>query len=158
MGIVDVNEFNRDRLMNTTTKTYKDLVLILTSMTSILIGKDHQTNCLDDDLITYDLNLSMQNQHQPYSGRKGSEEKLGKKIQLLEDINYMKEFRNIVQPEQNLIPPEMVRVIKTIAENGAYFENVGKSIKKEELLNLLDNRLNELKQKIESNRNILFSV
>lgn len=121
-----------------------------------LKSSSHQFNMIDD-FNSFDMSMSSNSflqsplAYQP----ENFEETFSKKIQILEDPNYLKEYRNIIQNNSSsLIPSDLLRVIKALNENSVYPENIPsiKNIKKEELITFLETQLNDLKDRVEKNR------
>jgi hypothetical protein len=169
-----------ERLMNTTTKYYKDLLLILNDLTSLIRIKQSLTNnepsapqvsatttsnnqnnllFLLDDFITFDFNngnnFTGSNQS---CGSNNLDDVLTKKIQILDDENFLREFKNTLIPSNlSLIPNDLIRLVKTINENSSYLNSALFSNSKD-CLKLIEDRLNAIKDEIEEKKACLYSV
>ncbi|CAF0843899.1 unnamed protein product [Brachionus calyciflorus] len=157
LGIVDPFDFTKDKLFNTTTKFYKEVLLVLDDVSKLLPQRSNQIANLDDFSFDMSINTSfMPNFQNPKN--ENFDEIFSKKIQIFDDPSYLSEYKSIVQPgsSSSLIPSDLIRVIKNINANSTYLDNIqlGKSFKSE-LVQNLESHLNDLKQEIDMNRNNL---
>lgn len=173
-----------ERLINTTTKYYKDLLLILNDLTCLIRIKHNLTNTstsatqitsttlangnqnnllfLLDDFITFDFNngnnLAGSNQS---SDSTNIDDLLTKKNLVLDDENFLREFKNILTPSTNssvsLIPNDLIRLVKTINENSTYLSTAA-GMNSKDYLKLIEDRLNAIKDEIEDKKTSLYSV
>lgn len=157
MGLVDPIDFNKSKLLNTTSKNFKEILLILDDLGKLL-PKRIVTN-MDD----FSFDLSMTSSFLPNVKSAKIEENddlFEKKIQIFDDMNFFQEYRSIIQSgsSSSLIPSDLSRVIKNINSNSTYFESVpiGK-MTKNELIPILETYLENLNRKIENNQAILKS-
>jgi hypothetical protein len=105
-----------------------------------------------EDFFAFDPISSQFPQAMPKNSNAQFDEMFAKKIQILDDPNFIREYRNIISHSStSLIPPDMARLIKSINENSSYMNNIhfGKGAKKEEVLAELKVNLENLKKDIE---------
>ena len=85
-----------------------------------------------------------------YANQMSNEDLFGKRLQLLDDSAFFREYRNIVDISSSssnlLIPSDLIKVFKNIIENSNYIKsessNQLKTFSKEDLLKLMKNQFN----------------
>jgi hypothetical protein len=135
LGIIDLNDFGTDRLLCSTSKNYKELILILSHLNELVQNKIHLQNSNAEDLFSLDL-MSTTAIHARTNESDLLSEIITKRLQITDDFNFFKEYQSILQHGvSNYIPNDMVRSIKLINFNSNYFENVqlDNNLPKEEL-------------------------
>ncbi len=184
LGIISSKETNMDkhleRLLNTTTKWYKDLLLILNDLTCLIRIKQNLTNngpsppsisttsssnqnnllFLLDDFITFDFNNGTCSNQSTDSNN--IDDALTKKMQILDDENFYREFKNLsitsTYSSNSLIPNDFIRLVKTINENSKYLSTDSSNSSSKEYFKLIQDRLNAIKDEIEEKKTCLYSV
>ena len=150
--MISLTELSQEKLVNPDQKTFKNLILILDDLAKMLKTKLNTNQHYVDDFFAFDPIQSQFPQAIPKNGTAQFDEMFAKKIQILDDPNFIREYRNIISHNLNsLIPSDMARVIKSINENSSYMNNIhfGKGNKKEEVLAELKVNLENLKKEIE---------
>lgn len=153
LGLIDLNEFNIERLINSNSKSYKDLLLILNDLNDLVQNKTYSQSCNPEDIFSLDL-LATAGQMNHLHSNEGEyfNEILSKKIQILDDPNFFREYRSILQyMTTSSIPSEMNRIIKVVNEQSQYFSNFpfDKNVKREELIDYFQNESSSAENQIE---------
>lgn len=155
--MIDPVDFNKTKLLNSTAKNFKEILLVMEDLGKLL-PKRSVTN-LDD----FSFDLSMTSSFLPNVQNAKLEENVDlfeKKIQIFDDANFFNEYRSIIQSSSSssLIPSDLSRVIKNINSNSTYFESIemGK-INRNDLIPSLETCLESLIDQIEKNQDILKS-
>ena len=149
--MITLTELSQEKLVNPDQKTFKNLILILDDLAQMLKRKLNTNQHYVEDFFTFDPIQSQFPQAVPKNGTAQFDELFAKRIQILDDPNFIREYRNVISHSLNsLIPSDMARVIKSINENSSYMNNIhfGKGTKKEDVLAELKVNLENLKKEI----------
>jgi hypothetical protein len=166
--MIESTEFTREKLVNTTPKQYREILLILNDLTNLLTQKmslhssnnqfSNQVNFLDD-FVSLDLNnMSSFGQANNQLTTNSNDELFSRKIQLLEDPNYFKEFRNAIDYSSSgnsvLIPSDLAKVFKSIIEssnsNSSDLNSQFRMLSNENLLNMLQENLKKCNEQLDN--------
>ena len=144
IGCVDPVEFSKEKLLNTGAKSYKELLLILNEIVELILHKKNNLSNTNNE-----ISISLTNNF-------NFEETLQKKIQILDNPIFFKEFHNLIQSaSQSNIPSDLIKLIRSTNENSSYISmstQAIKSMKKEEICNILKEKLTSVKEKIDKNQ------
>ncbi|RNA07183.1 hypothetical protein BpHYR1_004296 [Brachionus plicatilis] len=157
LGFVDPVDFNKSKLLNTSTKNFKEVLLILDDLGKFLPKRSVTT--LDD--FTFDFSMTSSFLPSvPSAKSEENDEAFERKMQIFDDANFFTEYRSIVQPgsSSSLIPSDLSRVIKNINANSTYFESIQASkMTRSDLVPSLEECLEKVQKEIEHNQSILKS-
>jgi hypothetical protein len=178
--------------VSTTSSVYREHVLILHDLlqsygSSLSSSSQSSNNSLlkcqqqaqaFDDFLPFDLNLSMislnqMQQQQPQQPQPtGDDNSFHKKIKLLEDLNYIKEYRNLINTSggnssgggaltSGLIPSELSRIVKAYSEAASSYDTTcggAKKLKKDDLIALVQSQIAKVTDQIEASKSQLTTV
>jgi hypothetical protein len=150
LGIIDLNDFGIERLLCSTSKNYKELILILSHLNELVQNKIHLQNSNAEDFFSLDL-MSTSTIHTRTNESDLLSEIITKRLQITDDFNFFKEYQSILQHGvSNYIPNDMVRSIKLINFNSNYFENVqlDNNLPKEELAKFFSQKIIDTENQI----------
>jgi hypothetical protein len=156
-GIVDVHEFGIDRLLNTNLKNSKELLLILNDLCNLLQNKMNSQSLHSDEIFSLELISSA-----PIQSNEGDylNENIYKKSQILDDINFFKEYNAILNNlNTSTIPSDVNRIIRKINETSPFYSNnqLEKNFKKEELMEFIQKENLTIESQIEQLNQTLVS-
>lgn len=150
LGLVDLCEFTPEKFLNS--KFYKEILLILNDLNDLFHNKTHSHTTHNHDI--FDLDLIAVDTH-TNDGNYLSEI-LSKRIQMLDDANFYREYRSVLQHlSTSVVPSDMQRIIKVVNENSTYSISFDKNLKREELIELISQEISSVDDQIEKiNQNL----
>jgi len=165
-----------EKLTNVSNETLELLLYVLNDLLNMIASKtetiqntaSNRHHFIEDDFHTLDPVLLQKSFLNPFPAygqvdeRKKYLENFNRRLQILDDPNYIREYKNILESKcESLIPPDKVRLISSINENSNYLSGVqfnGKKIQKCDVIRFLEKQLDNLKQNVEDKNAILKSV
>ena len=174
LGLIEVNELSTDKLNNVTNDTLEYLIFIINDLVKMIASKSNTNTTsnrhhfMEDDFHILDpvlLQKSLINSNQAYNqtdGRKNYLDNFNRKASILDDPNYIREYKNILESKcESLIPPDKARLISSINENSDYMSDTqfnSKKNRKSDVIKLIEVQLEKIKEKVDEKNKILESV
>lgn len=157
LQLLDINEFNNEKLLSSQAKHYKEILLILKELVELIQSKYSSTHrynpkFMDDETFAYELinpnnnNNNHQSQAATAEHSQNEEANLNRRLQILDDPSFYHEYRNLIQyGSASLIPPNLLRIVKCLNENSDYLSEFDytKSTRKEEVCLFIKSKLEQ---------------
>ena len=176
--MIDTSELTIEKLVSTSQDTYELLLFILNDLVKMICFnadpsksvKNQHHFLIDDDFNSLDPILSQTIGFQTYTpglqtaenAYKHSIEDFHRRMQVLDDANYLKEYRNILESRsESLIPPDMKRLITKINESSEYMSGVNfgsRVCAKEDVVATIEAHLQKLIGTVQEKQALLESV
>ena len=171
--MIENNDLSIEKLSNVNNDTAEHLCFILNDLLNHICLKSDSAiatshhHYLDDDFNLLDPVLLHQSMANPFPNNFQNDarrtiEHFNRKLQVLDDPNYIREFKNILESKaESLIPPDKIRLISSINEGSQYLAGIkfnAKKLKINETLAILNTELEKLIESVDTKRQILESV
>ena len=172
--MIEINELSIEKLMNVTNETLDLLIFIISDLLKMIYSKSdsnitsNRHHFMEDDFHILDpvlLQKSLANPYPAFSqtdGRKKYLDDFNRRISILDDPIYIREYRNILESKcESLIPPDKARLITSINDNSDYLSDMqfnNKKYYKSDVIKLLEIHLEKLIENVDKKNRVLESV
>jgi hypothetical protein len=174
LGLIETNELSIEKLMNVTNETFELLIFIINDLLKMIYSKSdsnitsNRHHFMEDDFHILDPVLLQKSLANPYpafnqtDGRKKYLDDFNRRISILDDPIYIREYRNILESKcESLIPPDKARLITSINDNSEYLTDIqfnNKKYYKSDVIKLLEVHLEKLIENVDMKNKVLESV
>ena len=164
MGAIDPVDFQKEKLLSTSIKNYKEILLILNDLCEMILQKANSTQ--QNNSAPKQIDISFQTpkvaSHRNLEQTQ-SDLEFAKITQIFDDPTYLKEFRYMLYQLSSStaggpIPSDLQKAIRTINESSAYLDysyQMVRNAKKEDLMAILESKRKSVLTELAKHSNAL---